>query len=137
MCELNDSYLDDERVNLNVDLYRPIIAIADLGLWNGRRPGYKMIKSGNIRDCLRTDSGDYTTYYVNEDGDLCCEASHHDGTNYIRYRVVKSGVSESRLEAFQQKLINRQATEEDIRSITSRIGHHICRVYGWKIPRKK
>lgn len=31
---------------------QPILVIADLGLWNGRRMGYKEIPSGNIRDCL-------------------------------------------------------------------------------------
>ena len=41
MLDLNDSYLDDERANLNIQLSQPILVIADLGLWNGRRTGYK------------------------------------------------------------------------------------------------
>lgn len=32
MYETNDSYLDDERCNLNIQLDRPIVVIADLGL---------------------------------------------------------------------------------------------------------
>ena len=52
MLEINNDYLDDERTNLNIQLNQPIIVIADLGLWNGRRSGYKEIESGNIRDCL-------------------------------------------------------------------------------------
>lgn len=52
MCETNAEYLSDERVNLNIQLSQPILMIADLGLWNGRRMGYKEIPSGNIRDCL-------------------------------------------------------------------------------------
>ena len=39
MHEINDDYLDDERCNLNIQLSQPIIVIADLGLWNGRRCG--------------------------------------------------------------------------------------------------
>ena len=31
MQERNDSYLDDERVNLNIQQSRPILVIADLG----------------------------------------------------------------------------------------------------------
>ena len=31
-CQLNDDYLDDERVNLNIDVGEEIIVIADLGL---------------------------------------------------------------------------------------------------------
>ncbi len=49
MYEINGDYLDDERANLNVQLSQPILVVGDLGLWNGRRMGYKEIPSGNIR----------------------------------------------------------------------------------------
>ncbi len=49
MYEINGDYLDDERMNLDVQLSQPILVIADLGLWHGRRMGYKEIPSGNIR----------------------------------------------------------------------------------------
>ena len=63
MYEINGDYLDDERANLNVQLSQPILVVGDLGLWNGRRMGYKEIPSGNIRDCLYGDT-DYSTWYV-------------------------------------------------------------------------
>lgn len=56
MYEVNADYLDDERVNLNRQLSQPILIIGDLGLWNGRANGYKMIDSGNLKDCLYTNS---------------------------------------------------------------------------------
>ena len=65
MVETNDDYLPDERVNLNVQLSRPIIVIGDIGRWNGRVMGYKDIPSGNIRDCLYADT-DYTEWYVDK-----------------------------------------------------------------------
>lgn len=43
--------------------------------------GYKEIPSGNIRDCLYSDT-DYSTWYVDRLGDLRCDAIHHDGTNF-------------------------------------------------------
>ena len=43
MYEINGDYLDDERANLNVQLSQPILVVGDLGLWNGRRMGYKEI----------------------------------------------------------------------------------------------
>ena len=52
MYERNSEYLDDERMNLDIQLDKPILVIVDLGLWNGRYSGYKEIKSGNIKDCL-------------------------------------------------------------------------------------
>ena len=35
---------DDERANLNIPLDGRVIAIADLGLWNGRKQGYRILK---------------------------------------------------------------------------------------------
>ena len=67
MYEINGDYLDDERANLNVQLSQPILVVGDLGLWNGRRMGYKEIPSGNIRDCLYSDT-DYSTWYVDRLG---------------------------------------------------------------------
>ena len=39
--ELNSHYLEDERMNLDIDIPNGIIVIADLGFWFGRRTGYK------------------------------------------------------------------------------------------------
>ena len=88
MLDTNYSYLDDERINLNIQEAQPIIVIADLGRWNGRFQGYKMIESGNIRDCLYSDT-DYTEWYVDKLGDLRADAIHHDGTNHYLYRAFK------------------------------------------------
>ncbi len=41
MYERNSEYLDDERMNLDIQLDKPILVIVDLGLWNGRYSGYK------------------------------------------------------------------------------------------------
>ena len=54
MYERNAEYLDDERINLDYIFSKPIIVIADLGLWYGRRSGYRIIESGNLSDCLYT-----------------------------------------------------------------------------------
>ena len=48
-----------------------------LGRWNGRFSGCREIASGNIADCLYTDM-DYATWYVDKNGDLRCDAVHHD-----------------------------------------------------------
>lgn len=52
MVKSNAENLYDERVNLDIQLSQPIIVVGDLGRWNGRVSGYKMIDSGNIKDCL-------------------------------------------------------------------------------------
>lgn len=55
MYEINGTYFQDEKTNLDIQLSRPILVVGDLGLWHGRRMGYKEIESGNISDCLYTE----------------------------------------------------------------------------------
>ncbi len=96
MYEINQNNLSDQRINLDILLNRPIIVIADLGFWNGRKSGYKVIESGNISDCLYSDC-DYNKWYVDKYGDLRCTAVHHDGTNYYLYRSFKDSASERQI----------------------------------------
>ena len=136
MYEINGDYLDDERVNLNIQLSQPILVIGDLGLWYGRRSGYKEIESGNIRDCLYADT-DYSTWYVDRLGDLRCDAIHHDGTDHYLYREYKDGVRESQIDLLKDKLYRGIATRSDVTRITRRLGDDIARVYGFSIPRAR
>lgn len=132
MVETNSLYLDDERMNLDIELPRPIIAIADLGLWNGRFSGYKELNSNNIKDCLDGFSScEYHEWYVDERKDLRCKAVHHDGTNYVLYRTYRDGVTDEQIEEFLDKIYDGNATEDDIEAITCRIGDRIAKVYGW------
>ena len=133
MYERNNDYLSDERINLDIPLSQPILVIGDLGLWFGRRSGYKEIPSGNIRDCLFSDT-DYTTWYVDKLGDLRCDAVHHDGTNHYLYRVFKPGVTEAQMDRLKDKIYNGTATRSDIIRLTMRLGDEIGEVYGWDFP---
>lgn len=135
MCELNGDYLDDERMNLNIQLSQPIVVIGDLGRWNGRVMGYKLIASGNIRDCLYSDT-DFTEWYVDKYGDMRAEAVHHDGTNRYLYRVFKDGVSEEQKERLLDKIYCGRATRADITRVTRRLGDEIGKVYGWDFPKR-
>lgn len=136
MLEINGDYLDDERANLNIQLSRPILVVGDLGLWHGRRMGYKEISSGNIRDCLYSEC-DYNTWYVDRQGDLRCEAIHHDGTNHYLYRAIKPDASEAQIENLKEKIYRGIATRADITRVTTRLGDEIGKVYGWEIGGKK
>lgn len=136
MVETNEEYLSDERMNLDIQLSQPIIIIGDLGRWNGRVMGYKMIDSGNIKDCLYSDT-DYTEWYVDRYGDLRADAVHHDGTNHYLYRVFKEGVTEPQIERLQEKIYLGKATRADITRVTKRLGDEIGRVYGWDFPKSR
>ena len=136
MVEANDDYLSDERRNLDIQFSQPIIVIGDLGRWNGRVTGYKMIDSGNITDCLYSDT-DYTEWYVDKYGDLRANAVHHDGTNHYLYRVFKDGVTDTQIENLQDKIYNGKATRADITRVTKRLGDDIAGVYGFPIPKQR
>lgn len=133
MYETNGQYLDDERANLGgVQFEMPIIIIADLGLWNGRRIGYREIRSGKIADCLYSDN-DYITWYVDEYGDFRCDSAHHDGTNHYLYRAYRDDVTYGQIEDFKEKIYNGTVDEKDILQVTRRVGDEIAKVYGWEI----
>lgn len=136
MIRTNDDYLPDERDNLNVQLSEPIIVIADLGRWNGRFHGYKMIESGNIRDCLYSDT-DYTEWYVDKNGEFKADAAHHDGQNHYIYRAFKDGVSGDQIEDLQDKIYSGTVTKADIDRVTRPIGSDIAKVYGFDLPKDK
>jgi len=132
MVDINNEYLNDERMNLDIQLSMPIIVIADLGLWNGSRSAYKDINSGNIKDCLYS-STDMTEWYVDKNGDFRADAVHHDGTNSYLYRVFKENVSDEMIENFKGKILRGSLTEEDINKYTDKIGDRIAQVYGFDI----
>ena len=136
MLQLNNNYLEDERLNLDIELPQTIIVIADLGLWDGRKTGYKEIPSKNIKDCLYSEN-DYTTWYVDNKGDFRCKDVHHDGVNFYLYRVYKDDATEEDIENLKDRLYNGIATKDDIEKVTNRIGDHIANVYGWAIEQKK
>lgn len=66
------------------------ITFADMGLWNGRRAGFKWAKSKKLGDALVDIlSSDYNEVDIfTENGDLKVTGYHHDGTNYMVLRRV-------------------------------------------------
>ena len=136
MIVANDENLYDERVNLNIQLAQPIIVIGDIGRWNGRVMGYKMIDSGNIKDCLYSDT-DMTEWYVDKYGDFRADAVHHDGTNHYLYRVFKDNASPEQIKRLQEKIYFGKATRADITRVTRRLGDEIAAVYGFRIPKQR
>lgn len=115
--ELADMYYDDLKHNLSVITFdEDLICIADLGLWSGRKSGYKEL-GYNARDVLSAFSGDYIKLY--SDGyDLCGEDCHHDGTNYYTFRVFKPNVNR---DLFLEKIYNGTVSKRDMTRYTRSI----------------
>ena len=102
----------------------------------GRVMGSKMVDSGNIKDCLYSDT-DMTEWYVDRYGDLRADAVHHDGTNHYLYRVFKDTASPEQIERLQEKIYYGKATRADITRVTKRLGDEIAAVYGFHIPKQR
>lgn len=132
MWETNNEYFHDEQANLNIPTEGRIIAIADLGLWNGRRMGYKLKDEKNIRACLSFDADcGYGEWWVDSHNNLRSRQSHHDGTHFILYREVKPEITSDQLDNFCWKLYNGKATSKDITKYTRAIGKRVKNIYGW------
>lgn len=83
--------IDVARENLDKQLEYPIVVLADLGFWNGRRKGYRIIHSKNLKDVFDFEKGcEVCTWWVDlKAGTLCSEQHHHDGTHYLQYYLCK------------------------------------------------
>jgi len=136
MYDTNNGYLDDERSNLDIQCNSEIIAIADIGRWNGRFAGYGIIKSGNVADCLYSPH-DYAQWYVDRDGEFRSTQIHHDGSNYYYYRSFKDGVEDYERDDLLADIYDGKATQEQIDRLTDKLGPTIGKVYGWEFPTDK
>lgn len=127
MIEDNYRFLEDERINLNISTEGRILVIADLGLWNGRKSGYKILDR-NIKSILYGQH-DYQTWYCDR-YDVRCKEIHHDGTNHYLYREIRC---ESKgFLAFLNTIYNQEPFgRKEINKYTKSIRPYIAKVYGW------
>ena len=89
----SEDRLDD---NLNKHIDGVIMVFADLGLWYGRRQGYQILGS-NIADILHSQCDEAEWY---GDGyNIRGRMIHHDGTNYVLYRIAKDRDEAERIAA--------------------------------------
>ena len=128
MIETNDSYLYDERYNLNQEVDGRILVIGDLGLWNGRRQGYKIIASRNIKNILNSDC-DYVEWY-GDGHNIRYVEHHHDGTNYCLYRVIRE---DRNIEKLLDAIYNgEEITSSKLNYYTKSLYKDVANVYGWR-----
>ena len=123
-------WFEDEKRQLALCSEGPVIAIADIGRWNGRCGGYREI---NSLESVMYTSCDNQRIYVDTNGDLRKEESHHDGNNSVLYRYWKDGLTHAQRENFLGKLYGGKVTQRDITRYTRKAGLAIAGVYGWKV----
>ena len=108
-AEVINDYLSDERMNLDRQIDGVVMAFADLGFWNGRRQGYKIL-GHNVNGIFNVSEDDNEWY---GDGfNIRGSLTHHDGTHYVLYRVVKD-IDEA--ERIGEMIYNREIDEVGFR----------------------
>lgn len=128
-AEVINSNLSDERMNLDRQIDGVVMAFADLSFWNGRRQGYKIL-GHNVNGIFNVSEDDNEWY---GDGfNIRGSLSHHDGTHYVLYRVVKDMDEAERIGGM---IYNREIDEAGFRKKTRSLYPYVAEVYGWKTGR--
>lgn len=124
-------YFDDEQANLNVELDEKIIAIASMGLWDGRRNGYKEL-SYNLKDIFTVwQSCDDIKLYADR-YDVRGEGHHHDGRNYVLFRKwADSATERNRERTLNAIYCGRPEADKLIKRYTRSIRPDVKKIYGW------
>lgn len=123
-----DRWYDNERCNLNKELEGSILAIANMGLWNGRRTGYKIL-SNNLKEVLTSSIGcDEKEVYF--DGfNVKAEGYHHDGSNYVEFRVIRPGKN---IDKLLDKIYNNEPiTRSQLNYYTRSLRKEVKAIYGF------
>ena len=127
MHETNADYLDDERMNLNVETEGRILIIANLGLWHGRKPGYRILSNRNVNAILFYNY-DYAEFY-GEGKDIRGIEDHHDGTNTYLYREIREDRNiDNLLEAIYS---GEEISRQKLNYYTKSLYPYVAKVYGW------
>ena len=126
---------DCERENLDIQLPGKIIVIADLGRWNGRRHGYKIL-GDCLNDILQSHvngSSDISIY--GDSYNILADECHHDGSNHYLYRMLRSDKDPSSL--LDAIYNGRTISSGMLNRYTRSLYPYVADIYGWPCRRKK
>lgn len=114
--------------DLNVDTEGEIIAIASMGLWNGRCSGYAILDKNNLKEILYCGNKDFNHLYY--DGfNVYKKAIHHDDTNHIMFREVRPDVD---IEKLCDKIYNNEPiSKATLNKYTRSLRRYVKQIYGW------
>lgn len=130
MVETNGYYLDDERMNLNKQLDGRILVIANLGMWDGRKQGYKILGT-NLNEIfdINPSGFDYAEFY-GDGRNIKATEHHHDGINYYEYRMIRE---DRNIDNLLDAIYNGEEISRDkLNYYTNSLYKAVADVYGWR-----
>ena len=93
-------------------------------MWNGRKQGYQIL-GDNIARILQ--SKQYDAEWYGDGYDIRGRMSHHDGTNYVLYRVAENRADAEKIAA---KIYNYEIDENGFRQFTRSLHPYVaCLLY--------
>lgn len=123
-------WMDDEIANLDKIIPGIPVYVANLGLWYGRRDGYKTESStktiGEMLQEISYNHDDFEWYCA--DGDLKVAGYHHDGTNYFTLRYIPAAEKQEIIE----KILDGDISMKEMLQHTKSLEPVVNEVYGWK-----
>ncbi len=120
------NYDDEEACLSQIDIPNVIICLANIGRWNGRFDGYK-IMSYDLSDCLQITAEGHDSFELYVDSyNLLGVGYHHDGTNSYEFRMLRDNFS---VERFEDTFFYRGA--KYARKMTKSLRPFIAKEYGW------
>ena len=122
-----DQWFEDEVLNLNKRLEGRILAIASMGLWNGRKTGYKIL-GNNLNEVVSCGIGCDEKHVYCDSYNVVAEGYHHDGRNYVEFREIREDKDVDKL---LDKIYNQEpVSRAEIRRYTKSLRPYIKKLYG-------
>lgn len=124
-----DIWRDDEILNLNIPIEGDVLAIADLGFWDGRKSGYQIVNKQNVNGIFNIGRNYDDVKFYCDQYNVKAELYHHDGVHYVEFREIRNNKNIQRL---LDKLYNGEnVSRETIRKYTKSLRPKVAKVYGW------
>lgn len=126
--EDNEEWYECEILNLGKKTGGNILAIVDIGTWNGRKNGYKKL-SNNLSDVLM-GHGSIDGMKLYFDGfNVRSNQYHHDGVNFILYRELRE---DTNYEILLNKIYNgEEISSSCLNRYTRSLRRYMNEVYGF------
>ena len=121
-------WYEGETYNLDKELDGRILAIANIGKWNGRVSGYKVL-GNNLNEVLTTEIGcDEKRVYCDR-YNVKAEGYHHDGRNYVEFREIREDKNIDNL--LDKIYMNKPISRSELNYYTKPLGKYVKAIYGF------
>lgn len=125
VVELNNLFLESEKINLDIPTDGRILAIRE----NGEKSGYKILDEKNINAILESEGNVTEIEWYYDGHNIKATVQHNDGTRHYEYRELREEKDIKKLltRIYQGKPVSRNM----INYYTKSIAPQVKAVYGW------